>query len=230
MENEADLIRDEMAETRTALSEKLDKLQEQVVGTVEGTTRSVTETVAAVQEAVEGTVGSVKDTVQETVESVKSTFDLSEQMQKRPWLLLGGAVAVGFVGGRLLMGRDYTALPPPSNGSSTPSPSRTAAAASAVAHTASRTAGWLEELAAPLLKQAEEVALGVLAGVASDLIRSSAPEAMRGQLNEMVEKFASSVGTTPIRGLFTGDQTGQSQANKTPAGGSSGFRPTSPVI
>jgi len=248
MENEADVIRDEMAETRTALSDKLERLQDHVVGTVEDTTRTVTETVSAVQEAVEGTVGAVKETVQDTVgavketvqdtvETVKSTFDLSEQTQKHPWLMVGGAVAVGYIGGRLLMGHDSTALPPPSDGSAAaPPPSRTAVAAEAVSHVASKAASgaasWLEELTAPLLKEAEGLALGVLAGVAADLIQSSAPEGMRGQLNEMVQKFASSAGTKPIRGLFTGDQAGQAQACKEPAAGPTCSRSSavSPVL
>jgi len=241
MENEAELIRDQMAETRTALSEKLEALQEQVVGTVEGTTRTVTETVSAVQEAVEDTVGTVKESVQETVETVKSAFDLTEHTQKHPWLMVGGAVAVGYVGGRLLMGHDYTALPPGSNGTAAPAPpSRTAAAASAVSSAASGAASWLESLAGPLMKQVEGLALGVLAGVAADLVQSSAPEAMRGQLHEMVEKFASGVGTTPIRGLFAADQakegsTGEGFPGCPPSPGRStstscGFQPTSPVI
>jgi len=220
MENETELIRDQMTETRTALTDKIDKLQEQVLGTVEGTTRTVTQTVEAVQEAVQDTVGTVKDSVQETVDTVKNAFDLSEQMNKHPWLMLGGAVAVGYLGGRMLLGHDYTALPPPSDGSAPRRPpSRTEAATAAVSSAATTTAGWLEELAAPLLKQAEQMALGVLAGVADDLVHSSAPEGMRGQLHEMVEKFASSVGTTPIRGLFTGDKDGQGQPGQGSQGG-----------
>jgi hypothetical protein len=228
MENETELIRDQMAETRTALTEKLDKLQEHVLGTVEGTTRTVTETVEAVQEAVQDTVGTVKESVQETVETVKSAFDLSEQMEKRPWLMMGGAVVVGYLGSRMLMGHDYTALPPPSNGSAAPCPpARTEAATAAVSSAASSAAGWLEELAAPLLKEAEGLALGVLAGVAADLIHNSAPEGMRGQLNEMVEKFASSVGTRPIRGLFAGDHAGQGQPGQGSQGGPSRSSPSS---
>jgi len=226
MENETDMIRDQMAETRTSLTEKIDKLQEQVLGTVEGTTRTVTQTVEAVQEAVQDTVGSVKESFQDTVDTVKSAFDLSEQMNKHPWLMMGGAVAVGFLGGRMLLGHDYKALPPPSDGSAPRRPpSRTEATTAAVSSAASATAGWLEELAAPLLKQAEQMALGMLAGVASDLIHSSAPEGMRGQLNEMVEKFASSAGTTPIRGLFSGDQAGQGQPGQGSQGGPSRSSP-----
>jgi len=244
MENETELIRDQMADTRTALTEKLDRLQEQVLGTVEGTTRSVTETVEAVQEAVQDTVGTVKESVQETVLTVKSAFDLTEQTEKHPWLMMGGAVAVGFIGGRLLMGPNHTALPPPSNGSAPPRPpARTEAvkeAASSAASATSATVSWLEELASPLLKQAEGLALGVLAGVAADLIQEKAPEGLRRQLNEMVEKFASTVGTTPVRGLFAGDKAAESPADRAPQGGQSGaytsagrpggFRPTSPAI
>jgi len=245
MENEAELIREQMAGTRKDLSEKLDALQEQVLGTVVGTTRSVTETVEAVQEAVQDTVGTVKDSFQETVESVKSAFDLSEQMQKHPWLLLGGAVVAGFVAERLLVGRAYTALPPPSDGSpAAPAPSRTEAAASAVksaaTSAASSSVNWMESLAGPLLKEAEKLAFGVLTGVASDLVKNSAPEGMRGQLNEMVEKFASSVGVKPMSGLFAQDKAGNGQAG-TPARASQartgqpvcspgGFTPPSPAI
>jgi ElaB/YqjD/DUF883 family membrane-anchored ribosome-binding protein len=248
MENETELIRDQMADTRTALTEKLDRLQEQVLGTVEGTTRSVTETVEAVQEAVQDTVGTVKESVQETVHTVKSAFDLTEQTEKHPWLMMGGAVLVGFIGGRLLMSPSRTALPPSSDGSAPRRPpARTEAvreaassAASTAASAASATAGWLEELAAPLVKQAEGMALGVLAGVAADLIQEKAPEGLRGQLNEMVEKFTSTVGTTPIRGLFAGDKAAEGPADRAPQGGQSGaytpagrpggFRPTSPAI
>jgi len=245
MDNEGELIREQMAETRKDLSEKLDALQEQVLGTVVGTTRSVTETVEAVQEAVQDTVGTVKESFQETVESVKSAFDLSEQMQKHPWLLLGGAVVAGFVGGRLLMGRDYTALPPPSDGSpARPAPSRTEAATSAVrsaaTSAASSTVSLLESMAGPVLKEAEKLAFGVLTGVVSDLVKNSAPEAMRGQLNEMVDKFASSVGVKPMCGLFTPDKEGNGQAcsqntasqsrASQPVCSPGGFTPPSPAI
>jgi len=244
MENEAELIRGQMAETRKDLSDKLEALQEQVLGTVVGTTRSVTETVEAVQEAVEDTVGTVKESFQETVDSVKSAFDLSEQMQKRPWLLMGGAVATGFVAGRLLMGHEYTALPPASDGSAgPPPPSRTEAAASAVrsatSSAASSTVSLLESLASPLLQEAQKLAIGVLAGVAADLVKTSAPEAMRGQLTEMVEKFASSVGTKPIHGVFAHDEAGNGRAG-TQATGSQpqasrpcppgGFTPPRPAV
>jgi len=101
MENEPELIRDQMQETRTALTEKLDTLQQKVADTVGSITTPVTETVETVKEAVSETVESVKDTVSETVESVKETFDIPRQVQRHPWTFVFGSVAAGFVLGRL---------------------------------------------------------------------------------------------------------------------------------
>jgi len=201
MENETELIRQQMLETRTALSEKLGALQEQVLATVEGTTQKVTETVQTVQEAVQDTVSTVSESVQGTVDTVKKTFDVSEHMQSRPWLMLGGAVAVGYVGGRLLMANGHTAIPGvASNGfaaNSAPPPPRPSGPS------------WLEKLTAPLMQQAQTLAVGALAGIASDLIAQHAPEAMRGQLNEMAAEVARSMGATPIHGLLSSDGDGR---------------------
>lgn len=68
MENE-DLIRDEMTDTRTSLSDKLEKLEAKVAGTVSDATGTVKDTVAAVKETVQDT----KDVVTDTVEAVKET-------------------------------------------------------------------------------------------------------------------------------------------------------------
>lgn len=63
-------IRQQMEETRAALADKLGALERQVTGTVE--------------------------TVKDSVSTVRNAFDLELQAQERPWVLLGGAVAVGF--------------------------------------------------------------------------------------------------------------------------------------
>jgi ElaB/YqjD/DUF883 family membrane-anchored ribosome-binding protein len=108
MANEPEVIRDQMQETRTALTEKLEALESQVSNTVQNATAAVTDTVAAVKESVTETVGTVKDTVQGTVstvkESVKDAFDLPGHVERHPWAAMLGSVAVGFVAGRLLQG------------------------------------------------------------------------------------------------------------------------------
>jgi ElaB/YqjD/DUF883 family membrane-anchored ribosome-binding protein len=113
MENEPEVIRDQLQGTRTALTEKLEALEQTVARTVENTTRPVVETVQTVTEATKETVGAVKDTVQQlrdtvtggvekTVETVKQTFNLSRQVQCHPWGMMLGSAAAGFLLGRLL--------------------------------------------------------------------------------------------------------------------------------
>src|SRR5438105_8802525 len=113
MENE-DVIRDQMEDTRTSLTEKLETLEKKVASTVESATSNVAETVEAVKETVQETVSTVKDTVQDTVCTVKSTvregvgavkdaFDICGHVERHPWVMLGGSIAVGYVLGRLLL-------------------------------------------------------------------------------------------------------------------------------
>jgi hypothetical protein len=98
MDNESEVMREHMEETRTSLQDKLETLEQQVKDTVQETTDAVTGTVEAVKETVE----SVKDTVQETVQSVKDTLNVSHMVNEHPWPMFAGAVGLGFVGARLL--------------------------------------------------------------------------------------------------------------------------------
>src|SRR4051812_17988281 len=72
-DEEAERIRQQMNETRADLTEKLEVLEQQVVGTVE--------------------------TVKESVNTVQHVFDLKYQMQERPWAIMAGAAAVGLLVG-----------------------------------------------------------------------------------------------------------------------------------
>jgi len=104
MENE-DVIRDQMEDTRTSLTEKLETLEKKVVSTVDSATTNVAETVESVKETVQETVSTVKDTVQDTicavkdsvkegVGAVKDVFDVSRHVERHPWLMIGGSVAL----------------------------------------------------------------------------------------------------------------------------------------
>jgi ElaB/YqjD/DUF883 family membrane-anchored ribosome-binding protein len=102
MENDPEMIRQQMDETRTALTEKLERLEQKVVNTVQDASTAVNETVGSVKEAVHDTVHSVKESVHDTVASVKDAFDVRQQVAARPWTMVLGAVGVGFLGGFLL--------------------------------------------------------------------------------------------------------------------------------
>src|SRR5262245_27553892 len=117
MENEPEVIQQQMQETRTALTEKLETLEAKVVGTVESATTAVSETVENVKQSVQDTVENVKETMQDAAQSMKKAFDLNAYVDEHPWLMVGGAFAVGCLGGYLLGGsesREGGLLYPPS--------------------------------------------------------------------------------------------------------------------
>jgi len=111
------MIRQEMQQTRTALTEKLEALEQRMLDTVQTTTQAIQGTASTVQEtvntvkgAIEDTVSSVRQTIQGTVCDVKQSFDgtvdsMKEsldpelQTQRHPWALVGGAVCAGYVSG-----------------------------------------------------------------------------------------------------------------------------------
>jgi len=105
MADNPEVIRQQMEETKSHLAGKLAALETQVSDTVQTTSSAVTETVEAVSETVEAvkeTVENVTATFQETVQSVGETFDLRLQTERHPWVVFGGAVALGFTAARLL--------------------------------------------------------------------------------------------------------------------------------
>jgi ElaB/YqjD/DUF883 family membrane-anchored ribosome-binding protein len=110
----------DIEETRTAMTEKLELLEERVretmedaktavddivenvKGTVDETVEAVRETVGGARSTVEDIVENVKDTMDDTVTMVKQSFDLRHQVEQRPWLMLGGSVLAGYMLGGLL--------------------------------------------------------------------------------------------------------------------------------
>src|SRR5262249_12539708 len=97
MDHETEHIHQQMMETPTALTEKLESLENQVFGSVHEATRAVSQTVASVKEAVQETVGSLKESVQETVHSVKESVNIKRQVDRHPWVMMAGSVALGYV-------------------------------------------------------------------------------------------------------------------------------------
>jgi ElaB/YqjD/DUF883 family membrane-anchored ribosome-binding protein len=115
MDDEPEVIRQQMETTRSDLTDKIEALEHQVVGTVQNTTQAVSDTVESVKDAVQETVSAVKDTVTDTVGtvkesvagtvmSVKEALDLRGYVEQYPWASFGAAVAAGFAGGLLLEG------------------------------------------------------------------------------------------------------------------------------
>lgn len=196
--NEPELIRQQMFETRTALTEKLETLEEQVTAKVKDTTESVVETVDAVKEAVESTVHTVSDSVHDTVESVKESLNVSRHVEEHPWAMLGGAVLLGFVAERMLNrsagAPSYTSSGPNeanwSSGTPLQEPRRESSGPS-----------WgstLLEALTPAMVKLGGLAVGATTGVIGELIHDSVPEPMRNQVDEILDGVTVALGGTPI--------------------------------
>jgi len=80
----------DILQTRTAIGEKLELLE-----------RRIEETVVGAKSAAEELVDRVRDSADEFLDRTKETFDPSHQVATHPWLMLGGAVAAGYVLGLL---------------------------------------------------------------------------------------------------------------------------------
>jgi ElaB/YqjD/DUF883 family membrane-anchored ribosome-binding protein len=249
MAEQPEVIQNELEQTRHALAEKLEQIGEKISGTVETVTETVsnvTETVSNVTQAVEGTVQGVAEAVSGTVESVKETvssvgekasetveavrhaFNLSEQIQKRPWLWFGGSLVAGFVGGKLLSrgsrtpeaesftsGRGYydRSAEPEQGSYAPPSGSQWGHDHGASSATTSRsdtesTGSWLGSLLqqlGPEINKLKGLALGTLFGVTRDMVSQALPETLKDQVTNLFNDVTKKAGGEPFEGPVLGE-------------------------
>jgi len=211
MENEnEEQIQQRMAETRASLADKLETLEQKVVGTVTETTTAVSETVGVIKESVQETVTAVNETVKESVETVKDWFDLPAHVREHPWGVMGGSVAAGFCLGAALnkSAPSYTNYSIP-NDSLRTDYYRSAGAreeqpppAQSQAPTASPWAKW-----SPEIDKLKGLALGVLFGTVRELITSSVSEQVGEHLKEIIDSATKKVGGEPIASSAWAQQT-----------------------
>jgi ElaB/YqjD/DUF883 family membrane-anchored ribosome-binding protein len=111
MDHRADDIRRDIEGTRAAMTDKVGMVAERAQETMEAVKstadramagfKQVQETVEGAKSAVNTVVDSVKLTVEETGERVKTTADLLDQVRQNPWVMLGGAILLGYMLGSL---------------------------------------------------------------------------------------------------------------------------------
>jgi len=199
MEDDPEMIRQRMEEKRTALSEKIEALESKMTGAVTGTTEAVTETVETVKESVQESVEAVAGAVQDTVRSVKETFDISRQFDRHPFAMLGGAVLLGFIGGRLLgpltsrRGASLEDIRLRSGGEPMGSPaSSTPAASYSAPSAAARDQG--PSLVGEVLEPLKAVAVGAAMGLLRDMAVQYLPENLKDSVNETVNNLTGKMG------------------------------------
>jgi len=223
MPDEPEVIRQQMEETRASLTDKLETLEKHVVDTVSDSTAAVSDTVTHVKEVVQDTVDTVKETFQESVASVRDAFDLSQQVEKHPWLFLSGSIALGYVGGRLL---DQALAPPSterwsSRGSAMPATRSMASVEGSAVGNGARGAGQetarsgsdrarsgsgagllssLVSQFSPEIDKAKSVLVGAGLGILRDFVTQSVPEPLQPKVSEVMDSFTTKLGGEVVRG------------------------------
>jgi ElaB/YqjD/DUF883 family membrane-anchored ribosome-binding protein len=186
MDPQPDVIRQQIEETRSSLTEKLETLEAEVKGTVESARE---------------TVENVKESVHNAKETVKRTFDIPYQVDRHPWAMLGlslvsGVVAGAFLGGR--MSTDRRIARRMSEASVEP-PERGGAAWPRLTHEGDGRPGFLDKLGSQLgdeFEKAKDLAISTLVGVVGEVARKSIP-ALGNAVEEMMTRVASQAGAPP---------------------------------
>lgn len=68
---------------------------------IDATRDAMTDKLAQIEDRVKGTVDDFKGSVTDTVDQVKQAFDLQQQVNDRPWTMLGASVLAGYVLGSM---------------------------------------------------------------------------------------------------------------------------------
>jgi len=210
MDDEPEVIRQQMAETRTDLTRKIEALEHQVVDTVQHTTQAVSDTVESVKEAVQGTVTTVKDTVSDTVYAVKEAVDVRGYVREYPWASFGAAVASGFVGGLLFDGgrrAERRIADLHSHGEVMSSYGRSGSNGSRRPQEdfepAQTERSWVSQLTqrfAPEIDKLKGLALGAVGALVRDMVAQSTSGQVGDQLSRVIDDFTRKMGGEPIRG------------------------------
>jgi ElaB/YqjD/DUF883 family membrane-anchored ribosome-binding protein len=170
----ADTCQD-IEDTRSAITEKLEILEERVRETVEGA-----------QSSVEDIVENIRETVGDTVETVKRTLDVPYQVDQHPWLMVGGATLAGYLLGSW------------GGGSTSPALSTNDSESSAAGTTADRSASHAKHDCLPPSDSESSVHPQLLQGMGSSvleqlkdeiaIIKVAAVGALISTLREMVKQ------------------------------------------
>lgn len=198
MPPETDLIKQQMGQTRAALTEKLQTLENKVIGAIASTTDMVARTVQDVGTTVRETSENFRDTMHGTVSSVRDAFDVSRQIHQHPWLMLGGSVVAGYVGGVVLDNLEHGHLPSlPAADRLLPQSSELRQRMASRPPTARRIPGFLKALAdsfAPELEKLKAAAVGMAMGALREKVGASVPPHLREDFAEMMDRITTKLG------------------------------------
>lgn len=232
MPPETELIKQQMGQTRVALSDKLESLENRLFGAVHDTTGVISHTVEQVGSTLRGTVehvgSAVRETsrdvnavVRETVSSARDAVNLSRQMHEHPWLMLGGSVFAGYVSGLVLDNLERGRLPslPALPAAEQLLPHDSEMRERMESTPASRRGGGsflraLVDTFAPELDKLKRVAVGTAMGLLRDKVSESVPLHMREDVSALMDRVAHKLGGEPQpSGMFGAEDVKHEERN-----------------
>jgi len=185
VDNELEVIRHQMEETRSSLADKLEALETEFRDTVEGATSAVANTV---------------ETVQETVSTVKETLDIRKHVERHPWAMFGAAIALGYVGSYLLTPRRKRDRVP----ETVPAVAPTTPTRNGSGHrngASRRTSSVSEEpgMFDSTFRTLRGLAVGTLMSVLRDVLVNAVPASLAPDLAGVVDDLTTKLGGKPLR-------------------------------
>jgi ElaB/YqjD/DUF883 family membrane-anchored ribosome-binding protein len=206
MPPEKEVIKQQMDQTRAALTEKLETLENQVIGTVHDTSSTVSNTVHNVGDTVRDTLHDVRATVNEVMASVRDALDVTRQIRRHPWLMMGGSVFAGYFGGRVLESVETGRFPPRASLSSQSEqflPAGTEAdrgsyeSPAVPSHSGSSFLEALVGTFAPEIAKLKGMAVGAAVGLMRDKISEAVPPQFQQNLVDLMDRFTVKLGGEP---------------------------------
>ena len=145
-----EVIEQKMSDTRDALTLKVTALENQVVDTIQSASTTVSNMMEQVKTAVPETIAGVKDSITEArasvAEGLRDTLNFSKHARERPWAMVGGAAALGFITGMILFRRSDSATAPAPVRAYASMPLPAAASPIPASAPTFRLPGWLDQI------------------------------------------------------------------------------------
>jgi ElaB/YqjD/DUF883 family membrane-anchored ribosome-binding protein len=197
-EQDIDEMRQEIDCTRSAMADKLEALEDRVMGNVQ-----------SAQETVEDSIQMAKD----TVTTVKRNFDIKYQVEQHPWTMVGGCFVAGLALGGLFprVRRRCRQAPDRLAGNEAP------LAGSSRLVTEQRSNGSLDNAAPPPrlhpmsadrpgffgqfqeeIDKVKGMAIGYAMGLARDSIKDAVPQ-LASQIDDVMNSVTIKLGSKPVQ-------------------------------
>src|SRR5262245_58623643 len=185
-------LRADIAGTRSALSNKLESVEQELRDNVRKTTDSVVDTLHAVKDTFTGTIDDVRDRFTGTVNTIKSELDVRRHVQNHPWIMVTGSAVAGFAAARLLPPARHAAL---EYSRSEPMP------AMSMREEMPRQQGALHRAIQrfePELRRLQGVAIGSAMNIVRRWVKESAPPTMADELDDIIRSATEKLGGRPL--------------------------------